>query len=121
MSNIDVVKILQIGIIGLGFLLALLAFWLLRNEQHKKESSERMLTAIRTFMFFSLVLCMIGIVPDVLKEFRSGDQKDQDIAEISERLATVTQQFGRTCEHIRTTNWLDKSSEARKSLSQWCN
>jgi hypothetical protein len=40
MTNLDIVKILQIGIIGLGSLLALLAFWLLRDKQHKQASNQ---------------------------------------------------------------------------------
>jgi NhaP-type Na+/H+ or K+/H+ antiporter len=120
MTNIDVVKILQMGIIGLGFLLALLAFWLLRNEQHKQTPSGLMLIAIYVFMFFSCALCVFGLVPEVIKLFRSEDQKDLEIKKLTGELDSVTNKLSKTCEAIRTTGWLDKMPDGRKALSKDC-
>jgi hypothetical protein len=120
MTNVDVVQILQIGVIGLGFLLALLAFWLLRNEQHKQEPNSQILKNVSIFMFFSMVLCVIGLAAQLLPETHFDKQRIVELEGINQKLAEEAERFGKTCEHIRTTNWLDEGSEARKSLSQWC-
>ncbi len=57
----DVVKILAYGVVGLGFLLALLAHNLLVSEGKKDTPSQEMLRAIRTYMVFSIILCIIGL------------------------------------------------------------
>lgn len=120
MTNVDIVKILQIGVVGLGFLLALLAFRLLRHAQGSSSPSKPMVNPVYVFMLFSFALCILGLVPEALKHLRSEDQKAIEIDELTERLASITEKFSKTCEHIRTTNWLDNSPEARKSLSAWC-
>lgn len=60
MGVIDVVKILGYGVIGLGFLLAFMAYRLLSAEQRKTEPTERMLKAIREYMFFSIAITILG-------------------------------------------------------------
>ena len=66
-STIDPIKALQLGVIGLGFLLAVLAYNLLRKEQHKANPSPPMLRAILIFEAFSLLLCILGLAAQVLK------------------------------------------------------
>jgi hypothetical protein len=57
----NVVDILQAGVIGLGFLLALLAYHLLTKEQKQETPRSGIINSIYVFMFFSVVLCVIGI------------------------------------------------------------
>lgn len=66
-EKIDAEKILSFGVIGLGFLLALLAFWLLYKEQQKANPHKSMLTAIYAFMAFSLLLCLAGLASEFLR------------------------------------------------------
>ena len=65
-TNMDVLKILQIGVIGLGFLLAVLAYHLLTKEQKQDTPRSDILKSIYVFMSFSVVLCVIGIVSQVI-------------------------------------------------------
>lgn len=60
-ENINVVDILQIGVIGLGFLLAVLSYHLLTKEQKQHTPRPNIINSIYVFMGFSLVLCVIGI------------------------------------------------------------
>jgi hypothetical protein len=55
------VEILKLGVIGLGFILALMAFMLLTREQKKSEPHIRIIHAIYTFMAFAVVLCGVGL------------------------------------------------------------
>ncbi|MDJ0449850.1 hypothetical protein [Methylocystis sp. JR02] len=58
---LDATKILSYGGIGLGFLLAFLAFILLSNEQKRiGQPRHSMIRAIYTFMLFSLCLAAAG-------------------------------------------------------------
>jgi hypothetical protein len=72
--NVDPYQILSYGVIGLGFLLALLAFWLLKNEQQKRHPSTDMLTAVKGFMIFAILLCVIGIVGDGARGYFAAQQ-----------------------------------------------
>lgn len=49
-TNMDVLKILQIGVIGLGFLLALLSYLLLMKEQKQDKPRPDILKSIYVFM-----------------------------------------------------------------------
>ena len=60
MSTVNPYEILSYGTIGLGFLLAFLAYRLLSKEQELKEPRRPILGAINTFMAFSIALCVIG-------------------------------------------------------------
>lgn len=55
-DNMQIVEVLKLGFIGLGFLLALLSFWLLRSEQNKNQPNPNMITPIYVFMGFSLIM-----------------------------------------------------------------
>jgi hypothetical protein len=72
-EEISVVEILQIGVIGLGFLLAVLAYNLLTKEQKQNTPRSDILKSIYIFMSFSVVLCIIGIVSQIF------DIKKKDI------------------------------------------
>jgi len=79
MESLDFYKILSYGAIGLGSILAFLAYQLLRNEQAMKQPRTRMLTSIYVFMVFSLALSTIG--------FATEYAKDKEIAQIKEQRA----------------------------------
>ena len=139
MTNLPFVEILQIGAIGLGFLLALLAFLLLGREQKKKEPHPKILRQINIFMGFSVTLCVIGVVPEILQRIDFADSSalgqlqsentklednrarlEKELKSASAKLISAKGRLSKVCVHIRTTNWLDNSSEARKSLSKDC-
>ena len=56
MESLDFVGILKLGFVGLGFLLAGLAYLLLKAEQKKDQPRPAMITPIYVFMAFALLL-----------------------------------------------------------------
>lgn len=68
MLNETVVKILGYGVIGLGFLLALLSYRLLSKEQQRDQPRLVMLRSIMIFMAFSIALCVVGLCSNFLDE-----------------------------------------------------
>jgi hypothetical protein len=70
-DKFDIVRILSVGTIGLGFLLAFLAFRLLNREQGVARPRDRMLKAITGFMVFSFSLCVIGLSAELYRIHRS--------------------------------------------------
>ena len=75
-KDMSVVDILQIGVIGLGFLLAVLAYHLLTKEQKQNPPRGVILNSIYVFMFFSVALCVIGILSQA--EMFNGGQKENN-------------------------------------------
>lgn len=63
---IDPYKILGYGVSGLGFLLALLAYFLLRHEQRTSEPRPPILRAVNRFMVFAAALAVLGISSEVI-------------------------------------------------------
>jgi hypothetical protein len=61
-TNIDVVQVLSLGAIGLGFFLAIFAYRLLTREQRVNEPRSNILRAIYIYMTFALVLVLLGIL-----------------------------------------------------------
>src|ERR1700676_968508 len=56
LENLNVLEILRVGLAGLCFLLSLLSFWLIQQEQQKEGDPRKgILQAIYTFMFVNLV------------------------------------------------------------------
>ncbi len=83
-KGLNVIEILQIGVIGLGFLLALLAYHLLTKERKLKNPRPLIIRSIYVFMSFSMVLCLVGVLSqiqglfvdrDVTLTFNRQDQK----------------------------------------------
>jgi hypothetical protein len=58
----NIPEILKFGIIGLGAIMAILSFWLLRNEQDKPQPRKAILHSIYIFMAFSLLLTITGML-----------------------------------------------------------
>jgi hypothetical protein len=77
MENMDVIKILGYGIIGLGFLLALMAFNLLSKEQKKDEPNEKILASINRFMMFSIALSALGLGSEIIRPLMSSTETIQ--------------------------------------------
>lgn len=67
------VAVLKLGVIGLGFILAFMAFALLYREQRKPEPHSVVLRAIYIFMGFSLVLSGFGLYAQLGSD-RSGHE-----------------------------------------------
>ncbi|MES9991243.1 MAG: hypothetical protein ABW098_04780 [Candidatus Thiodiazotropha sp.] len=82
-TNIDVLKILQIGVIGLGFLLAVLSYLLLMKEQKQEKPRPEILKSIYVFMSFSLGLCLLGIASQAI-DMNKGHQLPQSTSHTAE-------------------------------------
>lgn len=67
MENINVLEVLRLGVIGLGFLLALLSYRLLGAEQKRENVRGNVLNSIYIFMFFSLFLSGLGLASEAIK------------------------------------------------------
>jgi hypothetical protein len=67
----DVIKALELGVIGLGFVLAFLAYRLLDKIQSVKEPDRGVLRLVQYFMVFSVVLCGITLAAQIF------DQRDK--------------------------------------------
>ncbi|MEH6526407.1 MAG: hypothetical protein V7723_10060 [Sneathiella sp.] len=76
-ENLDFPEILKLGFVGIAFLLAVLAFLLLKTEQGKDNPRPKMITPIYVFMVFSLLLAGAAM----LLEVRKSDTSDGQIVE----------------------------------------
>jgi len=86
MGEINVFKILSLGAIGLGCVLAIYTFVLLKKEQAFKQPRQRILNAIYIYMIFSLTLTGIGFFREVRKDKSEAEinkLKQQNEGEIS--------------------------------------
>ena len=60
LSGLNVVQILRVGLAGLCFLLALLAFWLIQREQQRPgDPRHGILRAIYTFMVINILSAIL--------------------------------------------------------------
>jgi len=88
MANLDVLKILSLGVVGLGFLLAVLAYRLLVKEQEhsrlagpsevSQAAHRPFIRAIYAFMAFSLLLCILGLIAQVLDQDAASSRRKFD-------------------------------------------
>lgn len=60
LQALDVTRILSVGSIGLGFLLAYLSYRLLARAQEAEHPNPHVMRLIQVFMMFSLALCLGG-------------------------------------------------------------
>ncbi len=113
LADLNIVSILQSGVTGLGFLLALLAYRLLSKEQSAdKKSDPKILQSIRYFMGFSVTLCLIGLVPQILAaESAPGEQVTAPLQ------AQVDQLHGELGKFQRIVNTLESDLETAESNS----
>ena len=78
MENLNVLEILKLGAIGLGFLLALLSYRLLVKEQSQTEPRESILKAVRTYMIFALTLVLIASIGEFVNPKKTSTTEDDD-------------------------------------------
>jgi len=81
-NDMNVVQILQIGVMGLGFLLAVLSYHLLTKEQKQEAPRSVIIKSIYVFMFFSVVLCVIGMLSQA-GEFGTGQKEINSSNQVS--------------------------------------
>ncbi|WKL47909.1 hypothetical protein Q1W71_23540 [Flavobacterium pectinovorum] len=67
LEKLDIVEILKIGSIGLGFLLAFMSYQLIKREQEKEKPNALFLKSAQVFMFFSIVIMALGILSEFIK------------------------------------------------------
>ena len=104
MEALNFVKLLSYGAIGLGCILAILAYLLLREEQRQTSPRKSILNSIYVFMGFSLALSIFG--------FGAEFWKDSQLTSISE----VQEELDKSRETIeRLSGELD---EANQELSR---
>jgi len=84
--NIDPTNILSYGVIGLGFLLAFLAYRLSSKEQERVEPRRSILVTIHVFMIFSIILCMIGFGSEYVRRL-PGDDVNQEVGSLKQQVA----------------------------------
>lgn len=66
-SSLPIVDILKVGFSGFIFLMALLVFYLLRNEQSKKKPNLQLLQYITKFMKYIVVLGILVAVMSIIE------------------------------------------------------
>jgi hypothetical protein len=83
-------KLLSYGAIGLGCILAVLAYMLLRKEQDQTNPRKQVLSSIYVYMVFSLILTIVGFLAEYLHYNASQalDSKEQTITTLKEQLET---------------------------------
>jgi hypothetical protein len=73
MSTIDPTKVLSYGAIGLGFLLAFLAYSLILSEQKQDRPRRSIIRTIYFFMVFSFTLCLLGFGSELWKNIEASN------------------------------------------------
>jgi hypothetical protein len=66
-AQIDPAKILNDGTIGLSFLLALLAYFLLQREQRAPKARDSALKSIKEFMIFAVAVACLGLAGEIAR------------------------------------------------------
>jgi hypothetical protein len=88
LNSAAILDILRLGLIGLAFILAFLAFRLLKLEQQKPTPRGSILVAVYVFMLFSLALCGFTVTKE-LKELTLKHERDLQTPEIKWELHAV--------------------------------
>ncbi len=68
----NVPEILQFGVVGLGAIMAILAYVLLKAEQARNQSRSRIIKAIYVFMAFAIALTILGLYSESEKNNGKG-------------------------------------------------
>jgi len=99
MRGFDPANILSYGVVGLGFLLAFLAYRLLAMEQNKREPQPATIKAIYVFMAFSFSLTGLGLVSELVRyRFSTPDTsllKTQYDNELKQRFGSIVNYINR--------------------------
>jgi len=86
MDKFDIVRILSFGVVGLGFLLAIMAYNLLRKEQKRETPHASVLKSISQFMSFSIVMAALGLGSELIRIYLAPKQDNSTY--VSEKLFT---------------------------------
>lgn len=91
MPSFNWVAILSLGVIGLGFLLAFLAYRLLDKAQEAIYLDESIIKNIRSYMTFSVIIVILGLASEAARHimtiYHSPDYATKsDIIAISDQL-----------------------------------
>lgn len=97
MKNLElIVSILQVGFVGFAFLLAFLAYRLLRNESDKEKPKTAILQATSKYMTFAVVLCFLAVAAQFGQSYlERNEPKPTDSASIGsiERVDALKQEL----------------------------
>src|SRR6266404_7792106 len=93
LKNLDVVQVLSLGAIGLGFFLAIFTYRLLAREQGVKEPRSNILRATYVYMGFALLLVVLGIFGRFLDKYSSYAPNSQDISLLTDAFAKKRAEF----------------------------
>ncbi len=108
-------SILSYGIIGLGFLLAGLAFRLLNKEQNKKTPSQIIVRSIYAFEVFCIVLVILGGTNEYVKSDTRWHNSElvarvsaltDELAALQNTNLTLSQQIERLRNRKTEQKWL---------------
>jgi len=108
----DVVEILRLGVIGLGFLLAMMAYRLLSQTMKQENVPSARYWAISGFMLFALAMSAIGLFSQFAQTGASPITGGIDQTEVQrdERAPEVRLQLRRT--DLQQTKCIDQGEEA---------
>ncbi|ANB22177.1 hypothetical protein A6K25_13375 [Alteromonas stellipolaris] len=95
-----VIEILQIGIVGLAFLLAFMAFKLLREQGGRKEPNANILHATSKYMTFSLLLALISVSGQGLNTYLKS-QPSYAEGKVSDEVLVLINDLNRRIDGIR--------------------
>lgn len=84
MEGLNLFELLSYGAIGLGCILAVLAYFLLKNEQEQETIRQNMLTAIYVFMGFSTLLVLMGFVTEYYQESKVKRKLTTCVSDLSD-------------------------------------
>ena len=84
-----VLQILQVGFVGLAFLLAYMAYRLLHAESNKEKSNQAILNATSKYMTFALALSFVAVGGQVAQSFIPANIP----SDIEGRLDTLTRRL----------------------------
>lgn len=115
MPSVDVVKILGLGVMGLGFLLAFFAYRLLAKIQSQPNPSQAALRSTYFFMAFSIALCVIGFASQLFDQRLSLKQSEAKLRDLQTELEESRKESEAKLRELRVK--LDDFIKSREQLS----
>ena len=105
-SLTNVVQILNLGAIGLGFLLAAMAYQLLRVEQRVATPRPSVLKATYVYMGFALTLTIVGFISEYLRQSTTDavSSRDATIAHLRTETTAKAEELQKLQERLTTVD-----------------
>jgi hypothetical protein len=103
MENLDILQILQTGLPGLVFLLSVLSYRLLSQEQGKEKPNEKLLNSICRFMYINVFLAVLTMSSPILESYLTKLDSDGSLVknsfetEVSSGFDTLKPQTAAVC------------------------